>query len=231
MLHRLYELLLQLWYFLTSPFRSHNCKQCHCLNYSDEAFFMWMSERRSQSTFTNEMLAADIVNRPLKCSHCQHPREMHGTLTKRLLTFDAMPDGGAVLAEYTRRQTLQRRERRFTDNQVLRERRPSVDINEELHGHGIPVKNGDVIVCHYDAFLNSTMEKFESSRDHDQPFRFTFGAAQVVPGWELGLKGVKPGAKRRITVPPELAYRGKEICGQRNVTIVFIIEVLSLESY
>lgn len=192
---------------------------------------MWMAERRAEESFVNEMLAADILNRPLKCSRCHHPREMHGTLTKRLLTFENMPDGGRVLTEYTRRQALERKERRFSDLQVLRERRPSVEINEEREGHGLPVKNGDVVVCHYDAFLKTTMEKFESSRDDGKPFRFTFGAAQVVPGWEMGLKGVKPGAKRRLTVPPELAYRGKEICGERNVTIVFVIDVVSLEAY
>lgn len=230
MLYRLYLFLLQLWDIITSPFRSHACGLCDCSDYSDEEFFMWMTERSTQTSYPDEMLAANIVNRPLKCSRCKHPREKHGSLKRRLLTFDYMPNGGVVYVEHYKRESIRRKERRFDGSAVRVEDRPKVEVKEEKKGEGLPVKSGDVVRCHYDAFLKSTMEKFESSRD-GRPFEFTMGSGQVVAGWEMGLRGVRKGGKRRITVPPELAYRGKAINGERNATIVFVIEVLALDSY
>lgn len=231
MLVRLYSLLVELlqavWAVLKSPFQSHGCKLCACEEYSDEALFMWMSERMVHSTYPDEMLSANIVGRPLKCSRCDCPREQHGTLQQRVLTCQHMPDGGRVFVEQQRRAVLDRRERRF-QNATVRERRPAIDVKQIADGEGVPAKAGDVVVCHYDAYSSSTMERFETSRD-GEPFRFTVAAAQVVPGWEMGVKGVKKGARRKITVPPELAYRAKEICGERNVTIIFDIQVLNIE--
>lgn len=224
------DLLQALFALLKAPFQSHPCKQCNCEHYSDEALFIWMHERKAHTTYPDEMLSAGIIDRPLKCSLCEHPRQMHGTLQTKILTCEHMPDGGRVFMEQRRRQTQQRRERRFPTaaNDRVRERRPSVEINVVTEGEGLPAKGGDVIVCHYDAYVNSTMERFETSRS-DAPFRFTVGAAQSIPGWEMGLKEVKKGERRKIVVPPQLAYRGREICGERNVTVLFDVEVHNIE--
>jgi FKBP-type peptidyl-prolyl cis-trans isomerase len=58
------------------------------------------------------------------------------------------------------------------------------------------------------------------------------GAGHVIPGWESGLVGMKQGGRRRLTIPPELAY-GKEGRGEKippGSTLTFDIELLWIES-
>jgi FKBP-type peptidyl-prolyl cis-trans isomerase len=49
-------------------------------------------------------------------------------------------------------------------------------------------------------------QRFDSSRDRGQPFTFTVGSGDVVPGWEEGMLGMRAGGKRRIRIPPELGF-------------------------
>ena len=76
-------------------------------------------------------------------------------------------------------------------------------------------------------FTNGT--KFDSSYDRGQPFTFRVGAGQVIAGWDQGVPGMKVGGKRRLTIPPDLAY-GSSGYGSipPNSTLIFDIELLSI---
>uniref|UniRef100_H3DM56 peptidylprolyl isomerase n=1 Tax=Tetraodon nigroviridis TaxID=99883 RepID=H3DM56_TETNG len=72
-------------------------------------------------------------------------------------------------------------------------------------------KYGDMLLVHYDGFLESNGTLFHSSRkDGDQnPVWFTLGIQEAMKGWDQGLQNMCTGERRKLTIPPALAY-GKE---------------------
>ena len=61
------------------------------------------------------------------------------------------------------------------------------------------------MTVHYTGWLLDGT-KFDSSKDRNQPFSFSLGAGEVIPGWDQGVAGMKVGGKRKLTIPPELGY-------------------------
>jgi FKBP-type peptidyl-prolyl cis-trans isomerase len=105
-----------------------------------------------------------------------------------------------------------------------------LQIEDILEGIGEEVKNGDTISVHYTGtLLDGT--KFDSSLDKGEPFTFTIGEGSVIPGWDQGLLGMKVEGKRRLKIPPELAY-GEEGAGGNippNSTLIFEIELIEIK--
>jgi FKBP-type peptidyl-prolyl cis-trans isomerase len=101
-------------------------------------------------------------------------------------------------------------------------------VEDIVVGTGATAVAGDVITVHYLGTFTSG-QKFESSYDSGRPYTFRLGAGSVIPGWDLGIVGMKVGGKRRLTIPPNLAYGAT---GQGpipgNTTIVFEVELLSI---
>jgi FKBP-type peptidyl-prolyl cis-trans isomerase len=73
--------------------------------------------------------------------------------------------------------------------------------------------------------------KFDSSQDRGKPFSFRLGQGTVIKGWEEGLAGMKPGEKRQLIVPAELAYGDRQV-GKipPGATLVFNVEAVSVEA-
>jgi len=96
-------------------------------------------------------------------------------------------------------------------------------------GTGDAVKAGDNITVNYVGTLQDGT-KFDSSIDRGQPFQFTPGQNSVIQGWELGVVGMKVGEKRKLTIPPELAYGSSGAGGviPPNATLIFEIDLLSI---
>lgn len=106
---------------------------------------------------------------------------------------------------------------------------PQVKIDQVVTGKGSEAVAFSVIDVHYTGRL-SDGKKFDSSIDRGEPIRFTLGAGQVIPGWDLGIRGMKPGGKRVLTIPPELAYgeRGAGGVIPPNATLVFEVELVAV---
>ena len=97
-------------------------------------------------------------------------------------------------------------------------------------GTGDSSKNGDTVNVHYVGTLENGT-KFDSSVDREIPFSFPLGAGKVIKGWELGVLGMKVGEKRKLTIPPNLAYGETGTPGgpiPPNATLIFEVELLGI---
>jgi FKBP-type peptidyl-prolyl cis-trans isomerase len=73
--------------------------------------------------------------------------------------------------------------------------------------------------------------KFDSSVDRGTPFEFSLGAGRVIPGWDIGVEGMKVGEVRKLTIPSELAY-GASGAGNAippNATLIFEVQLLGIK--
>lgn len=101
-------------------------------------------------------------------------------------------------------------------------------IEDVVVGTGAEAKNGDTVEVNYVGTLDNGA-KFDSSYDRKQPFDFQLGSGRVIKGWDLGILGMKVGGKRKLVIPPELAY-GNQANGPipANSTLHFTVEFLSV---
>lgn len=99
-----------------------------------------------------------------------------------------------------------------------------------LVGQGKEAKLGSQIVVHYRGRLAENGQEFESSYKNNTPIIFILGSGEVIKGWDLGLLGMKVGGKRRLTIPPALAYaeEGRPGVIPPNATLLFDVELMEV---
>ena len=97
-------------------------------------------------------------------------------------------------------------------------------------GTGESPKTGQTVSVHYTGWL-SDGTKFDSSVDRGQPFSFPIGKGQVIKGWDEGVATMKVGGKRRLIIPPELAYGadGRPPIIPANAELTFDVELLAIK--
>jgi FKBP-type peptidyl-prolyl cis-trans isomerase len=97
-----------------------------------------------------------------------------------------------------------------------------------LNEGGQIAMNGNKVQVHYVGTLMDGT-KFDSSRDRNSPFKFTLGKGEVIKGWEEGIKGMRVGDIRKLTIPPQLAYGDRKM-GKipANSTLIFEVELLKI---
>jgi FKBP-type peptidyl-prolyl cis-trans isomerase FkpA len=102
-------------------------------------------------------------------------------------------------------------------------------IEDLTVGTGQVAATGNTVTVHYvGTLLNGT--KFDSSYDRNQPYTFRLGVGAVIAGWDQGVVGMRVGGKRRLTIPPNLAY-GNQANGPipANSTLRFDIDLLNVQ--
>jgi FKBP-type peptidyl-prolyl cis-trans isomerase len=102
---------------------------------------------------------------------------------------------------------------------------------EMAPGTGKEAKSGNDVEVHYTGWLTNG-KKFDSSVDRKETFKFKLGAGMVIKGWDEGVAGMKEGGKRKLTIPPELAYGNKAVGGNlipANSTLVFEVELIKVK--
>ena len=115
--------------------------------------------------------------------------------------------------------------------------KPEGDIPFELGieditvGDGPEATNGTKVSVHYVGVAFSTGEEFDASWNRGQPFEFKLGQGQVIPGWDLGVQGMKVGGRRKLTIPSAMAYGARGAGGgviAPHEPLVFVVDLLSV---
>jgi peptidylprolyl isomerase len=94
-------------------------------------------------------------------------------------------------------------------------------------GEGPAAKDGDSLTVDYVGVTFSYGDQFDASWDSGKPFTFTLGEGMVIQGWDQGVKGMKVGGRRQLTIPAALAYgeQGSPPAIPPNEPLVFVIDL------
>jgi peptidylprolyl isomerase len=101
------------------------------------------------------------------------------------------------------------------------------DINE---GDGAEAAAGNTVVAHYVGVAHSTGEEFDASYNRGEPLAFRLGVGQVIAGWDQGIAGMKVGGRRKLVIPPHLAYGDRGAGGAigPGETLIFVVDLVDV---
>ena len=102
-----------------------------------------------------------------------------------------------------------------------------LEIKDLEEGSGATAEAGDAITVQYVGVNYKSGKEFDASWDRGEPFTFTLGGGEVIPGWDQGLEGMKVGGRRELIIPPELAYgkTGSPPVIPPNETLIFVVDL------
>ena len=106
-------------------------------------------------------------------------------------------------------------------------------VEELIVGDGDEAQDYSKVVVNYTGTLEDGSIFDSTLKPGRESFTFTLGVGSVIKGWDLGVKGMKVGGKRKLTIPADLGYGDK---GAGNVippraTLIFEVELLEVETY
>lgn len=115
--------------------------------------------------------------------------------------------------------------------------RPEGDIPFELGiedvvlGDGDEATNGTRVSVHYVGVAFRSGEEFDASWNRGEPFAFKLGKGQVIPGWDLGVAGMRVGGRRKLTIPSAMAYGARGAGGviEPHEPLVFVVDLLAVD--
>lgn len=98
-------------------------------------------------------------------------------------------------------------------------------------GTGPEAVAGKTVAVHYVGVAHSSGEEFDSSYDRGAPLVFPLGARRVITGWDTGLIGMKVGGRRRLEIPPHLAYGDRGAGGviAPGETLIFVCDLVGVK--
>lgn len=109
-----------------------------------------------------------------------------------------------------------------------------MDAQDLKVGSGAPFNSNDLVQLHYTLTLGGFEENggqiVDSSRQRGKTFNYNFDTGAVIKGWDIGVKGMKVGGRRRLIIPSELGYGARGAGGAipPNSTLYFDIELMGV---
>jgi peptidylprolyl isomerase len=103
-------------------------------------------------------------------------------------------------------------------------------IEDEVVGDGDEATIGKRVVVHYAGTAWSNGKEFDASWNRGDTFAFRLGAREVIEGWDRGVKGMRVGGRRRLTIPPDLGYGSQGAGGviKGGETLVFVVDLVAV---
>ncbi|MBK8459253.1 MAG: FKBP-type peptidyl-prolyl cis-trans isomerase [Micropruina sp.] len=97
-------------------------------------------------------------------------------------------------------------------------------------GSGPEAVAGKRVAVHYVGVTYAGGEEFDASYDRGDPIVFPLGAGRVIAGWDQGIAGMKVGGRRRLVIPPHLAYGNRGAGGviQPGETLIFVCDLVGV---
>ena len=105
-----------------------------------------------------------------------------------------------------------------------------LELEDIVEGDGDEAVAGTIVEVHDVGVSWKNGEQFDASWDRGNTFKFGLGKGQVIRGWDEGVAGMKVGGRRRITIPPDMAY-GKRGAGGvigPDETLVFVVDLVGV---
>lgn len=103
-------------------------------------------------------------------------------------------------------------------------------VTDEKIGEGEQAGHGNTVACHYVGVAHASGEEFDASWNRGEPLSFRLGSGQVIPGWEQGVMGMRVGGRRKLVIPPHLAYGDRGAGGviKPGETLVFVVDLVGV---
>ena len=103
-------------------------------------------------------------------------------------------------------------------------------IEDQVVGDGDEAVSGATVACHYVGVAFSSGEEFDASWNRGQALDFRLGVGQVIAGWDQGIAGMRVGGRRRLVIPPHLAYgdRGAGGAIKPGETLIFVVDLVAV---
>jgi peptidylprolyl isomerase len=105
-----------------------------------------------------------------------------------------------------------------------------LEVLDIVEGEGDEARPGSVVDVHYVGVAYSTGEEFDASYNRGEPLQFPLGAGTVIQGWDQGVDGMRVGGRRRLVVPPHLAYGDAGAGGviAPGETLIFVVDLVGV---
>jgi peptidylprolyl isomerase len=105
-----------------------------------------------------------------------------------------------------------------------------LEVTELRAGEGDEAVAGRTVQVHYVGVAHSSGEEFDASYNRGEPLTFRLGVGQVIPGWDQGVQGMKVGGRRRLVIPPHLAYGDRGAGGVigPGETLIFVVDLVAV---
>ncbi|WP_306231832.1 FKBP-type peptidyl-prolyl cis-trans isomerase [Agrococcus beijingensis] len=106
-----------------------------------------------------------------------------------------------------------------------------LEITDITIGDGEEAVAGKQVSVHYVGVTHSGGEEFDASYGRGAPLEFPLGVGMVIKGWEQGIEGMRVGGRRKLVIPPHLAYgeRGAGGVIGPNETLIFVCDLIAVK--